>query len=388
MTPPAVRPAAKVFQTFCHINEYDEDGFANLHRMIATSEPLVLWAPSSGLLQSPQCRVGTDEFLEYVEAGRVRIVGRRDWLTSETARNKMASRWLGAQWDTRIDGRIKAIALEDQNVPNDDAKRVLIAPDERGNNYAATYLAQHPEDVQRLNVELESAAARNLLPKGLLGSLKDRAKDPHALATRVLRDVFNHGEAIHLASAEAPFFLAPRESRFLKLLDESLHTGVSVPVPAGMSSGTISSRGAVPPEASLTTEDYAALTKEVFDILTTLDRSRGNSLKGFVAGDGHAALATWYREACAQVQQRFPEYRVGALIRDLQSRYESGALDESLKDVFCNIDGGIGAAGVASFADWVSQGTISGFGLAGVEPQHRVVASTKLLIPRHIINAT
>jgi hypothetical protein len=365
MTPPTVRPAAAIFQTFCHINEYEEEGFANLHRMIATSEPLVLWAPSSQLLQAPQCRVSTQEFLEYLGAGRIRIVGRRDWLMSKDARNKAP--WLGAQWDEEIDGRIKAIALEDQNLPNDDDKRVLIAPDERGNSYAATYLEQHPEDVQRLNAGLEEAEGRNRLPKGLLGSLKDRARDPQALATRLLRDVFNHGEAIHLASAEAPFFLTPQESTFLKLLDESLHTGVSVPTTSETSSSTLGSRGAEPPDASLTTEDYAELTKEVFDILTALDRSRGNSLMGFVAGEGHAALSTWYRETCAQVQQRSPEYRAGGLIRDLQSKYESGAMDESLKDIFLSIDGASGATGVAlSVADWVSQGTISDFGLAGL----------------------
>jgi hypothetical protein len=367
MTPPTVQPTARIFQTFCHINEYEEEGFANLHRMIATSEPLVLWAPSTQLLQAPQCRVSTDDFLEYVEAGRVRIVGRRDWLTSKDARDKAEEKWAGARWETGIDDKIKAIALEDQNLPNDDDKRVLIAPDERGNSYAKTYLEQHPEDVQRLSAELKDAEARNRLPKGLLGALKKNARDPQALATRLLRDVFNHGEAIHLASAEAPFFLAPRESKFLRLLDESLHMGVSVPIKSRTSSSAIGSRGAEPPDASLTTEDYAALTKEVFDILTALDRSRGNSLKGFVAGEGHAALSTWYRETCAQVQQRSFEYRTGVLIRDLQSKYESGVLDESLKEIFLSIDGLSGAAGIAfSVADWVSQGTITDFGLAGL----------------------
>jgi hypothetical protein len=360
---PSVQPAAKIFQTFCHINEYEEDGFGNLHRMIATSEPLVLWAPSSQLLEAPECRVLADEFLEYVEAGRIRIIGRENWLMSKEDRN--SATWSGARWDNQIDGKIKAIALEDQNLADDEEKRVVIAPDERGDEYAAMYLEEHPEDVHRLSGELENAEVRDGLPKGLLGSLKKRTKDDsQALVTKLLRDVFNHGEAIHLASAEAPFFLAPRESKFLKLLDESLRTGVSLP---GPSAASISGRGAEPPDDTMTTCDYAALTREVFDILTTLDRSRRNSLRGFVAGDGHAALSTWYRESCARVQKYFPEHRSGELLRNLQSRYESGALDESWKDIFLGIDGALGLTGIGfSAADWISQGTITDFGLAGL----------------------
>lgn len=365
MMAPAVRPAPAIFRTFCHINDYEEDGFANLHRMIAASEPLVLWAPSSQFLQSPQCRVGEDEFLEYVEAGRIRIVGRRNWLMNKQARDAMS--WPGGWWDDRTDGRVKAIAEEDQDLDDPNEKRVFVAPDERGADWAGAYLEEHPDDVLRLITELEDARRRNQLPKVLLGVPWGRGDDSRPLVTRLLRDVFNHGEAIHLAGAQAPFFLAPRESTFLKLLDQVLHTGVSVPPSPAAPLSSAGSRGAVPPDRSLSMEDYAQLTKEVFNILTTLDRSRGNSLRGFVAGEGHTALSTWYRETCGQAQQRFPEYRAGVLIRDLQSRYESGKLDESLADIFLSPDGGLNTAGIASSAaDWASQAVISGFGLAGL----------------------
>jgi hypothetical protein len=368
MTPPAVRPATRVFQTFCHINEYEDDGFANLHRMIATSEPLVLWAPSSQLLSVRQCRVSREEFIEYVEKRRIRIVGREKWLMSKKARNDPEEMpWEGARWDDRVDGAIRAIAREDQNIPKDNDKRVLIAPRERGDHYAEYYLEEHPEEANRLNSLLETAEAIQQLPRGLLGSLKGKTNNPRALVIRLLRDVFNHGEAIHLASAEAPFFLAPRESTFLKLLDESLQTGVSLPTVQGGSSSSSAKRGAEPPSATLSAEDYAGLTREVFNILTALDHSRGNPLKGFLAGDGHTALSTWYREVCGQLQQRLPEFRTGIAIRELQKRYESGALDASTKDILFSIEGGSGTVGIgASVTEWVLQGTITGFGLAGL----------------------
>ena len=33
-----------LFPTFCHIGEYDEAGYRMLHRMLAMSQPLILWA--------------------------------------------------------------------------------------------------------------------------------------------------------------------------------------------------------------------------------------------------------------------------------------------------------------------------------------------------------
>lgn len=349
----------RIFQTFCHINEYEDRGFANLHRMIASSEPLVLWAPSSQLLSVPQCRVSRDEFVEYVEQGRVRIAGRTNWLLDKDARNDpVRMPWPGARWDDLVDGAILAIAREDRDLPDDD-KRVLVAPDERGDEYATRYLEEHPDEVENLNTLLLTAEERNELPLGLLGSLQRQAPEPHALARLMLRHVFNHGEAIHLAGAKAPFFLAPRESTFLKLLDESLRTGVSLPANA--------SDAAEPEPAPLSPEEYARLTEEVFGVLSALDRGRAISLKAFLASAGHQALSTWFSQVCDQLEELSPERRAGRAVGDLQKRYESGALDVSPKQFLASLGGfsGIAGNGLAA-ADWIAAGTISGFGLAGL----------------------
>lgn len=46
-----------VLPTFCHVSELGALGYGNLHRMLAMSRPLNLWAPSSVLLRDPGCRV-------------------------------------------------------------------------------------------------------------------------------------------------------------------------------------------------------------------------------------------------------------------------------------------------------------------------------------------
>ncbi|MGY2062219.1 hypothetical protein ACW9HQ_45700, partial [Nocardia gipuzkoensis] len=78
---------AGLFRTFCHINEYGCEGFEKLHQMVATSAPLVLWGPSSMLIDSPHCRLGRKEFLDLVECGSIRILARRKWLEGPSGRS-------------------------------------------------------------------------------------------------------------------------------------------------------------------------------------------------------------------------------------------------------------------------------------------------------------
>ena len=68
-----------IWRTFCHINEYDDWGYRNLRRMIAASDPLVIWAPSSQLLgKSSTTKLTPREFLNCVENGAVQVAGREN----------------------------------------------------------------------------------------------------------------------------------------------------------------------------------------------------------------------------------------------------------------------------------------------------------------------
>jgi len=84
-----------IFRTFCHISEYGDAGYANLHRLVAASSPLVLWAPSSARIASPVCRLGPTEFVKLVERRTIRVIGREDWIMNRAFRD--GHRWLGAR---------------------------------------------------------------------------------------------------------------------------------------------------------------------------------------------------------------------------------------------------------------------------------------------------
>ena len=93
--------------TFCVINEYRENGFAHLHRMIASAKPLVLWAPSSVLLNkyyaTGACQINTNDFLWYVENGYVQIMGRQKWLLDPAWRNRKAKVFEVYKWMETVD---------------------------------------------------------------------------------------------------------------------------------------------------------------------------------------------------------------------------------------------------------------------------------------------
>jgi hypothetical protein len=72
--------AANVFPIFCHISEYREAGYQALHRMLAISQPLNLWAPSSAYSHSPVCKLPPKDFVRYVDDGLIRVFGREECL--------------------------------------------------------------------------------------------------------------------------------------------------------------------------------------------------------------------------------------------------------------------------------------------------------------------
>ncbi len=82
-----------IFTTFFHINDYDEAGYAALPRLIATSYPVVLWAPSGWLLgkcyydRSNSCSISPEQFIKLVEDCHIHIIGREEWLTDKSYRN-------------------------------------------------------------------------------------------------------------------------------------------------------------------------------------------------------------------------------------------------------------------------------------------------------------
>lgn len=324
--------AVDVFRTFCHISEYGEPGYANLHRMIATSSPLVLWAPSSKFISSPGCRLTEREFVTLVERGTVRIVGREWWLTDRASRD--AHPWDGASWTPVIDDAVKAIAVQDASLP-EHARRVVIADDERGEAWALSHVARNPALATLIYEALRAPDATLHFPAGVVETAARYSDDPAGLARCVVRDAYNHDAAIAQSGTRTPFLLARRETRFNELL-ESVREASDIRFPTVRSA------------AELSRSDLAELTSEVLEVLSHLENGRGNSVGKFVRSGGHQLLATWMRHSCESIGRTSATSLRGEVIARLRREFESSRLENSWREVFGTSVSYVGSTGTAA----------------------------------------
>jgi hypothetical protein len=293
-------------RTFCHINDYDEQGYRNLHRLVAGSLPLVLWAPSSALFRS-HGSIPVDYYLKLIEEGKIRIIGREEWLLDPAWRNS-PSRWEGAAWDKKIDDAIYRIYINDLHVTDNRQKRVIVAHKEPGKKWAEDAIEAEPELVTFWRGILESPDADDRVPPGTLQAIRKGRLDPLSATTRILRDASNHGQAVVDSLAETPFLLSHADREFLKILDDARYADRSRPDATDLI-----------PQQRLRSDDPTtdALTTQLLEILERLDDCRGeHSLRAFIQRGGQQELVNWLVEIKS-------EYAAGGVLNE-------GALARSL----------------------------------------------------------
>lgn len=266
-----------VFRTFCHISEYNELGYANLHRLVAGSKPLVLWAPSSAMLRA-HSSIPVDEFLVLLREGLVRVAGRERWLLDRRYRDLRAQRWAAAAWDDEIDGAIYRTYIEDLHVTDPGARRVIVADDEPGQSWAERTLASDPGQVDFWREVLDRPDVAEYVPGGTLEAIEREGMDPEAATLRILRDARNHGQAVRDTGAEVPFLLSRADTRFLEILSATRFAGAQRQDVAGL----------------LRAASTDALAAQLLEVLRRLDESRDDhSVLPFIRRKGHDELIDW-----------------------------------------------------------------------------------------------
>jgi hypothetical protein len=307
-----VTESEATFPTFCHISEYGEAGYRNLHRMLAFSAPLNLWAPSSVLVRNAS-HVEPKRFVGYVEKGLIRIHGREDWLTSQEFRDRQL--WPNAAWDREIDDALDAIRRDDQHEPQ-QARRVVVAPPEEGKGLAIEYLERFPAQIDRWNRIFNSSTAPFKLPIGTREKAdRQRAKGPLAVAIAILRDAYNHGHAIRSCGAEAPLFLSSADRQFLKLLEDSW-----APRTFGMKPTQ---------QPSLSAE----LGGQMVEVLRHLDYRGKQNLDRFLKGRGHRLLVSWLSDICKRYRYANPRTVDGLVIMELSAQLAGATFTRPLQNV-------------------------------------------------------
>jgi hypothetical protein len=278
----------RALPTFCHISELGAFGYQNLHRMVAASSPLYLWAPSSVLLKSPSCTVPPAEFLRYLEEGHIRIIARHPWLTDRRFREQHL--WDGARWDPDVDGVIRSIYEEDDAERDVGKRRVMAAGDATGWERAEQYLEEDPGSLQRWIRVLNGAVAEEAIPPGTLqAARREAATDQRRAVLLLLSTAHNHGQAMRDADAQVPFLLRAEDPRFLSLIARMY------------SPGNQSAPRRVVKRQRRVQEEFAALTQRLVTTLERIETDR-TRLDKFVGTQGHRDLVAWVGNICERVK--------------------------------------------------------------------------------------
>jgi hypothetical protein len=323
-----------LFPTFCHIGEYNEYGYQILHRMLAVSQPLILWAPASPLLESERCRIPPANFLRHVKEGRIRVFAREQWLTSRNFRDSHP--FPGARWTENFDGALKRMCEDDASLPV-QRRRVVAAPPEGGWQWAGEYLTDNPGLVGKWNRLARGKAAASKIPAGTLQSaFKYAGDDEFRLAQAILRDAYNHGQAINLSGAQAPFWLSPTDRMFITVLRDTAAPGQHAAAPGrGRQTGTAR---VAPPEPPPVDETSAEIAAQLLNILRLLDIGapglhRGKDLDEFLCGEGRQEMVTWLSRLCSQLKVTEARDLDHAVINALRANLDHAEFSKPLREM-------------------------------------------------------
>ncbi|WP_069165765.1 hypothetical protein [Nocardia altamirensis] len=301
---------AETFRTFCHINEYGIDGFEKLHRMVATSSPLVLWGPSSRMIASIHCRIQPHNFLGLVDSGDIKIICREWWL-DRASRDRHD--WSGAKWTPGFDDALAKFATEDSPLP-EEQRRVSIISGEGGDTWAPEYVERSPELADAIFRSLTASDAHLRYPRGVVEKADRHRADRRKFVATVVRDTYNHDAALADSGTKTPFLLAPKESAFQQLLE---HVRAESPVEFPE----------YPRVPSMTPSELAALTAEVLQVLRHLEDGRSTSVRQFMKHDGQQLIAAWMNQFCHDLEQAGGRFKAGDVVARLRRDFDNNVAE-------------------------------------------------------------
>lgn len=285
-------------RTFCHISEYDQAGYRQLRRLIAASDPLVLWAPSSEFLSDPSCPISSREFLEFIEGGVIQVIAREEWLNSPQKRNEHP--WPKARWNAHIDGALQSMCRRDDSIADPRERRVMSVGEETGKGWAEQAIEERPEVAAEIAGALGDATKEGEIPLGTLQTAARAKGGPTKKVEAVLRDAYNHSDAIKQAKAETAILLGPGDGIFARQV-AAIHTDA---IAAGTGPAEQARRSEA--EAVLAASE---LSRQLVELLAMLEElGPGTDLRSFLDGPGHRELVKWSRKVIEMLSGIPPEY--------------------------------------------------------------------------------
>jgi hypothetical protein len=217
---------------------------------------------------------------------------------------------------------------DDQREPDLRRRRVAAAPDETGPDQARQAIEERPEVASEIAQVLGDKTRKDEIPPGTLETAARKADDAFPRAEIVLRDAYNHAEAIRLTKAETAILLGPGHGIFSQQ--------VAAIFAEGMAGEHGSAREDVADGSRVVTA--AQLSRQLVELLATLETLRPPAdLRSFMEGRGRQELIDWSRAAIDVLvgvrPTRLKEELVAMLRSDLEvGNFSSGSVDQHITD--------------------------------------------------------
>lgn len=205
-------------------NEFAREGPLALSELLCVSRMTTVWGVVSPFVEQANQVNGlmdTRLFLDLLRMpnGPLRYTARANWF-DKRYRNRYAADFEHARWNVDFDGPILSLLKEDERRPP-ELRRVYISPEERGWEKAEEALATDNTSLR----EALSFLCKN--PSELPASVAERVnrfKEERDPFETILRDVFNHDDAMRESSAEAIYL----SGKWLSLVTRLGNAGLPV----------------------------------------------------------------------------------------------------------------------------------------------------------------
>lgn len=205
--------------TYCHIEEFGNDRYNLLPIMAYCFNHCVIWAPNMEKLdiahKEERSFFLSRDVLELIENGNIQVIAREPWYYKEE--RLKPKRFQSHGWLEGIDNRLRDYAIEDRGKPIVE-RRVIIAPRERGIEFAERIMGSHKkEDIELIDYIRKQKEVGNL-PKRIIELIYAEKLDDDAAIKFILRSSYNNNDAFKMSKAEIPT-MADRPDVFLKCME-------------------------------------------------------------------------------------------------------------------------------------------------------------------------
>ncbi len=178
----------------------------------------VIWSPNMSKIkqayESGKSFFPPEYILELVARRRIQIMARERWYYKEERQKFQSSDWLDS-----IDSKLRDYAISDRDKPLYQ-KRVIIAPDAKGNEFAERIMCSTLKSDQDLVDFIRQQYIDKNIPYRIMNFIKKNAFTEEEAIRWILQNICNHSDAFRISKAQVPT-MGEQPDIFLKHMEYS-----------------------------------------------------------------------------------------------------------------------------------------------------------------------